>query len=308
VSFQHLKLIAVGLAVVLLLWGGSAVFSRGSDTVTGALTLPAVQAADVDSIMLGKGPEALVVAKQSATAWTVNGARAAPASVTDLFQALTERVRPELVAQEPSSFARLGVDSATGRSLRLVGGGKPVVELIVGVRANEFQSVYLRRPGDAHVYLWRGALASVVRRGVDDWRDKRIAALEPDSIGALDVQRGTNRYTVQREGKRWLLNGGASDSAAVAQYLGRVKTITAAGFATPKEVDSTRAQRPSRRLTVRGRHGVLLTLAFDSTPSGFVVRHLAGIGGEGATVYRMNLWDVDGLTPASRALAHPASH
>jgi hypothetical protein len=308
VSFQHLKLIAVGLAVVLLLWGGSAVFSRGSDTVTGALTLPAVQAADVDSIMLGKGPEALVVAKQSATAWTVNGARAAPASVTDLFQALTERVRPELVAQEPSSFARLGVDSATGRSLRLVGGGKPVVALIVGVRANEFQSVYLRRPGDAHVYLWRGALASVVRRGVDDWRDKRIAALEPDSIGALDVQRGTNRYTVQREGKRWLLNGGASDSAAVAQYLGRVKTITAAGFATPKEVDSTRAQRPSRRLTVRGRHGVLLTLAFDSTPSGFVVRHLAGVGGEGATVYRMNLWDVDGLTPASRALAHPASH
>jgi hypothetical protein len=94
----------------------------------------------------------------------------------------------------------------------------------------------------------------------------------------------------------------------VAQYLGRVKTITAAGFATPKEVDATRAQRPSRRLTVRGRHGVLLTLAFDSTPSGFVVRHLAGVGGEGATVYRMNLWDVDGLTPASRALAHPASH
>jgi len=303
-----LKLIAIGLAVLLLLWGGSAVFSRGSDTVTGTLALPALQAADVDSIMLGRGPEALVIAKQSAAGWTVNGARAAPASVNDLFQALTDKVHPELIAQDASSFARLQVDSATGRPLRLGGGGKPVLELIIGVRANEFQSVYVRRPGDAHVYLWRGALASVVRRGADDWRDKRIAALEPDSIGALDVQRGTERYTVRRVGKTWVVNGAATDSAAVAQYLGRVTTITAAGFATAKEVDSTRALRPSRRLTVRGRQGVLLTLAFDSTALGFVVRHLAGLGGEGATVYRMNVWDVDGVTPASRSLVRPGSH
>jgi hypothetical protein len=158
------------------------------------------------------------------------------------------------------------------------------------------------------VYLWRGALASVVRRGADDWRDKRIAALEPDSIGALDVQRGTERYTVRRVGKTWVVNGAATDSAAVAQYLGRVRTITAAGFATAKEVDSTRALRPSRRLTVRGRQGVLLTLAFDSTASGFVVRHLAGLGGEGATVYRMNVWDVDAVTPATRSLVRPGSH
>jgi hypothetical protein len=302
-----LKLIAIGLAVLLLLWGGSAVFSRGSDTVTGALALPPLEAADADSIILGTGPEALVVAKQSATAWTVNGARAAPASVNDLFHALTGPAHPELVAQDASSFARLQVDSATGHSLRLVRGSKPVLELIVGVRANEFQSVYLRRPGDAHVYLWRGALASVVRRGADDWRDKRIAALEPDTIGALDVQRGTERYTVRRVGKTWVLDGAATDSAAVAQYVERVRTITAAGFATAKEVDSTRAHRPSRRLTVRGRQGVLLTLAFDSTASGFVVRHLAGVGGEGATVYRMNVWDVDGVTPASRALVRPGS-
>jgi len=105
-----------------------------------------------------------------------------------------------------------------------------------------------------------------------------------------------------------VVNGAATDSAAVAQYLGRVTTITAAGFATAKDVDSTRALRPSRRLTVRGRQGVLLTLAFDSTASGFVVRHLAGLGGEGATVYRMNVWDVDGVTPASRSLVRPGSH
>ena len=79
--------------------------------------------------------------------------------------------------------------------------------------------------------------------------------------------------------------------------------MTASGFATPREVDSTKAFRPKRRLVVRGSHqGVLLELGFDSIPSGYVVRHLAGVGGEGATVYRMNTWDVDGVTPTGESL------
>jgi len=71
-------------------------------------------------------------------------------------------------------------------------------------------------------------------------------------------------------------------------------------------VDSTRALRPKRRLGVRGARGVLLSLAFDSTATAFVVRHVGGAGGEGATVYRMNTWDVDGVTPASQSLEPPA--
>src|SRR5437899_1649716 len=76
----------------------------------------------------------------------------------------------------------------------------------------------------------------------------------------------------------------------------------AAGCATPKEVDSTRTLRPKRRLSVRGRRGVLLSLAFDSAATAFLVRHIGDPGGEAATVYRMNTWDVDGVTPASRSL------
>jgi hypothetical protein len=47
---------------------------------------------------------------------------------------------------------------------------------------------------------------------------------------------------------------------------------------------------------------VLVSLTFDSTATAFLVRHVAGAGGEGTTVYRMNTWDVDGMTPASRSL------
>jgi Domain of unknown function (DUF4340) len=305
-SAHSLKLIAAGLALLLLLWGASALLSRGSDSVRGSLDLHAPAMADVDAITIVKGADTIALARQSAppTAWTVNGHPAALASVTDLFQALRDTTPPELVAQDTSSFRRLQVDSAGGRWLRLRRSGKVQLELVVGGRGPDFESAYLRRPGDTRVYLWRGRLGSTVDRTLDDWRDKRIAALAPDSVAALEVVRGKERYALTRAGKAWKMNGAPVDSGAVARYLDRLKTITAAGFATQNEIDSTRAARPGRRLTVRGARGgsVLLSLAFDSTAGAFVVRHVAGTGGEGATVYRMNTWDVDGLTPTSRSL------
>ena len=302
-SAKHLRLIALGLVVLLLLWGGSELLSRGSDSVTGSLALPVLSDKDVDTISVVKGTDSVVIAKQSPTAWSVNGHPAALAAVGELFQVLADGARLELVAQAPSSFARLGVDSTTGHRLRLARAGKPPLELVVGTLATGFQGAYLRRPGDAHVYLRRGRLGFVVDRTVDGWRDKRIATLARDSIVALDVVRGKDRYAVRRAGARWTMNGQATDSAALGRYLDRLTTIAASGFATPVALDSVKA-RAVRRLTVRGVHGVLLTLAFDSTSSGFLVHHVAGAGGEGATMYLMTFWDVDGLTPASRSLLH----
>src|SRR5256884_275111 len=153
VSAKHLRLIALGLVVLLFLWGGSELLSRGSDSVTGSLALPALSVKDVDTISVVKGTDSIVIVKQSPTAWSVNGHRAALDAVGELFQVLADSARLELVAQAPSSFARLGVDSATGRWLRLARAGKPPLELIIGTHASGFQRAYLRPPGDAHVYL-----------------------------------------------------------------------------------------------------------------------------------------------------------
>src|SRR6266568_1376403 len=274
-SPTQLKAIAVSLAVLLLLWGGSELLSRGSDTTTGSLALPALAQADADTISIVSGPDSVLLAKQSSSAWTVNGHRAAPDEVHALFQALRDTVRPELVAQDSSSFARLGV----------------------------VQGAYVRRPGDTHVYLWRGRLGGLADRRADEWRDKRIAALEPDSIGEVDVERGKERYALRRRAGRWSVDGAAADSAAVARLLEKYRAITAMGFATRGAGDSTKARRPVRRLAIRdARGGMLLSLAFDSTTGSFLVRHVAGAGGEGPTVYRMSVWEVDGVTPVSRSL------
>lgn len=293
-SARQLKAIALGLAAILLLWGGSELLSRGSDSLTGSLALPTFAPTEVDTISLVKGSDSIVLVRQPPDTWRVNAHPAAPDAVIDLLHALRDSTRLELVAQDASSFSRLGVDSAGGRWLRVRSAAKPALALIVGGRGRDYESAYVRRPGDAHVYLWRTRLASLADRDVDGWRDKRIATLASDSILALEVARGKDRYTLERSGKTWLVNGRATDSAAVARYLDRLKTITATGFATPH--DSAAKARAVRRLVARGARGALASLVFDSTASGFLVRPAGGV------VYRMNAWDVDGITPASRSL------
>jgi len=304
-SAKHLRLVAAAFAVLLLLWGASELFSRGSDRITDTLSFPALAQGDVDTISVVKGADSIMLAKQSSTAWTVNGRRAAPDAVHDLLQALRDSVHPELVALDSSSFARLNVDAAAGRWLTFRGGGKPLLQLIVGARGTEYSSAYVRRAGDSRVYLWRGRLAQLADHTVDDWRDKRIAAVEPDSIALVRVERGQEPYTLTRDGKVWKLNGAATDSGAVARMLEKYRGVLATGFATAQQADSARRMRPTRRLTLRAARGTtLLALAFDSTAGGFWVSRTGGsaAGGEEGAFYRMNAWDVDGLTPASSTL------
>src|SRR5438445_133669 len=148
--------------------------------------------------------------------------------------------------------------------------GAALVELITGQNGPAFGTLYVRKPGDTRVFLWRGRSLPGPTNRVDDWRDKRIAGVEPDSVRALEIARGKERYALERRDRRWTLAGrGPADSAAVTRLLEHYRSLAAVGFATPQQADSLRARRPSRRATLRGPGGrVLLALAFDSTASG----------------------------------------
>src|SRR2546427_771253 len=169
-------------------------------------------------------------------------------------------------------------------------------ELITGQNGPAFGTLYVRKPGDTRVFLWRGRSLPGPTSRVDDWRDKRIAGVEPDSVRALEIARGKERYALERRDRRWTLAGrGPADSAAVTRLLEHYRSLAAVGFATPQQADSLRARRPSRRATLRGPGGrVLLALAFDSTASG-TWGHRAE--GHPRTVYPLQPLTLGQLTP-----------
>jgi hypothetical protein len=295
----QLKAIAIGVGLLVMLWGATEMLSRRSEPVAPAPRLPRLAATDVDTIAIMRGVDTVILAKQSPGKWTVNGFAAETSGVNELLQAVRDSGTPELVAHDPSSFARMGVDTA-GRVVRFVGSGKTLATLFVGERSPAPDAFYLRLPGDRHVYLWHGRLAELATRPVDTWRDHTIAAVAPDSIAEVEIQRGGTRLLLRKQGIKWTLAGGIPvDSAAAGRLVESLQNIRATGFATPRQVDSLRSARPSRSVVVRnpGRRE-LLALAFDSAAGGFWVRRES-------TVSRMDSWHVDQLTPTEAVLAPP---
>jgi hypothetical protein len=311
-SKQLLRLAAVLLGV-LVLWGAVALASRRSDGPSERdRIVPRIDSATIDTIALvGPGDTAIITRTGGGTAaWQVNGHPADPQVMSQLLKVLADSgAMAELVARNPASHARFRVTEDSGRRVRAIQQGRPLIDLIAGKRTNEGDGLYLRRAGAPEVYVVRGDLATALARPRDEWRNHTIATVTPDSVGSIEVRRGSRSYTLRRKGTGWAFASGApADSGAVATMLGDYRTVKAAGFATKAQQDSLRfrkSRRQARLLDRRG--GQLLSLVFDSTASGIWVRADRQTGGraDGKTseqIFRLDTWTADRLTPADSSL------
>ncbi|MBX6332085.1 MAG: DUF4340 domain-containing protein [Gemmatimonadaceae bacterium] len=288
------------LLAALILWGALALGRRPESDRGGRLALPKIDTTTVDTVALTKGSDTAVLARTPRGTWTVNGHPASPMLVHSLLTALTDTSAwSELVAEQPSSYARLGVNADSARRVRVQARGRTMLDLTVGNHTSDYSGVFVRRTDGRPVYALHGGLGDAVSHDAADWRDKRIATVAPESVTTVEVQRGKARYTLQRNGTTWTLgSAGAADSAAVASLLDAYHDLVATSIATPAQADSAHFTHPTRHARLMGKGGApLASLAFDSTANAVWVR--ADTGG---TVYRIDHWMLDRLTPAESTL------
>jgi hypothetical protein len=230
----------------------------------------------------------------------VNGRPASSSLVHDLLGALSDTsASSELVPQSKSSHERLGVSADSGRHVRVAARGKTVLDAVAGKRTPDFNGVYVKLANQDAVYAWRGsALGEAVTRSADDWRDKRVIAVAPESVAVIELRRGTRTYTLTRDSTRWTLGGTAADSLAVAGLLDQYRALDAAGFATAAQMDSANFTEPFAGIRLLAKGGRALgALPFDSTASGVWTRVDSA-----ATVYRLDPWRLPQLVPADSTL------
>lgn len=298
-SKLQLQRIAIVLGVALALWGFAEILSGGSDVITGEFSLP--NASSADTIEFRSDSEIVRLTRISPTEWEVNGFEASQSAIGDLVRAFSDAgSRSELVAQSPTSHLRMGVDSIDGRLVRVIAGERTLAEFFVGKVGRVFQSAYVRNVGDDDVYFLRNSrLRSLVTRRVEDWRERQIAAVNPDSVSRADVRRGRMRYALIRTDSGWTLgDGAAADSAAVRRMLERYRSFRALGFATPEEADSADFDLPDIEVSLMGTVGdTLAALVFDSTDADYFVRHLGG-----GTIYTVGSFTINQLAPADSTL------
>jgi hypothetical protein len=301
-SPKQLARVAMVLVALLLLWGAASLARRGSHgrSESDRFALGAIPRDSVDSIIIQRAADTARLARVDSATWTVNGHRASKDAVQDILAALGDSARrTELAGGRTTSHAGFGVDSTKGARIRIVRGDSTVADLVQGNRGPGLEGGYFRLASDSAVYLVAGNLAQALEQTSDELRDKRIAGVSADSIARIEVARGRRSYTLRRDGAGWTLaNGGRADSTAVVDLLSSYGHVEAAGFATRAQADSAKFARPDRRVALlRADGSPLLTLAFDSTATGFWVR-----GGEDSTVYRLDNWSADRLAPSESTL------
>jgi hypothetical protein len=298
---KQLARLALVLGALLLLWGAASLARRGSrgPSESDRFAIPAVARDSADSVIITRPADTMVLARHESTAWMVNGHPASQSAIQELFTALADTARrTELVAGRAASHSALGVDSAKGTRVRIVRGDSTVAELVQGNRGPSLDGGYFRAAGDSAVYLVGGNLAQVLERSQDEWRDRGVAEVAADSVARIEISRGKRSYVVRRDGAGWVLGSGPADSAAVAGLLADYRRVEAAGFATVAQADSASFARPDRRAALLRADGTpLVTLALDSTANGFWLR-----AGKDSTVYRVDTWFADRLTPADSTL------
>ena len=307
-SKQLLRLAAV-LALVLVLWGAVALASRrGSDDRS---IIPQLDTSKIDTVAITAPGDTAVLVRtgDKKIPWRVNGHPADTQVVKELLTGLADpNARSELVAQNPGSHGRLQVTDDSGKRVRVVEEGRTHLTLVAGKPATGGEGVYVRRAGEPAVYVIGGDLARAITRRGDEWRNHMISGVLPDSVGSIEIRRGSRSYMLRRKGTGWVFaTGAAADSAAVAGLLGSYREIRADGFGTKTQLDSLRFAKPRRSTRLLRRDGApLLSLAFDSIASGLWVR-LTKVGqqtdgSKDAEVFRLESWTADQLTPADSSL------
>jgi hypothetical protein len=256
---------------------------------------------DVDTIHVSRTGDTIILVKRAAGDWTVNGHKASPTEMTGFFQALADSQPPTVAAESKAVHQRMGVADSGSRKLRIVGKGKPLADLLIGERGRDYQSSYVRKPGEDRVYLYPGRLASFVDRAVDDWRDHRMATVTPEKVARLDIQRRAWRYSLARKDGVWQHAGGKPiDTTAVRRLLDRFNPLTATGFATAAQADSANFRNPDMRVTLLGPSGdSLAALVFDSVSTGYYVKEARDPAN---VVFRTGVWVADEIAPADSTL------
>lgn len=290
---KQLKVIAIVLVVALALWGVSELVSGRSDKTAGERVFAGLDLASIDSFVITRKTDTLHFVKRPSL-WTVNGHLASGLEMDGFFKQLADTTPTEVAAENSASHQRMGVDSIVSRRLQIYAGGQVKSDIFVGERGPDYQSSYVRRPGEARVSLRYGPFAGFVDRAVDDWREKRMANVPPDSVARVDVTRKHRRYSIVKKDGTWqFADGKAVDTAAVSRFLKGLHPLTATGIAAPADVKNVRFTTPDARVVLKGAGGqTLVNLVADSMPNGYWVQ-----ADSGGPVYRNGVWIADEMAP-----------
>jgi hypothetical protein len=205
-----------------VLWVVATLVSRagdGSIAGTGDLAdfFEGVDAASATSVRILRPGDTISLSLDGGI-WHVNGFRADSGSVARLFQTLQEARMGGLVATNPANHERMGVSADSATTLEVAVGGSTRT-LLFGDEGPRPGSIYARAVSSDEVHLVQAALWNHLRRQLDDWRNRRMLAIDTTRVARIAVERDDDAYALVRADTLWTFADGSPTRASQVRSL-----------------------------------------------------------------------------------------
>jgi len=215
-SARTLKQLVGALLVVAISWGLASLFSRGggdSMAATGEIAtfFDGVNESSISAVRMAGEAEDIELLP-SGDSWTVNGWAIDSGSVTRFFDTLEEAQVGDLVATNAANHRRMGIamDNASQIELEVDGSSRM---LLIGDQGPRFSTSYIRLPEADQVYLLESTLSTHMARNLDDWRNRKMIAIDTSRVDRIDVERDGDVFTLVRGDMAWAFEDGSPVNA-----------------------------------------------------------------------------------------------
>jgi len=220
-SARTLKRLMGLLAAVFGLWLVASLVPRGGGSADAPAALGGVfEGVDAGSVTAVRfiRVEDTIELRPEAGSWRVNGWQADSGSVARFFDAVAATSVGDLMATNPENHARMGVAGDSARTLEIEVGDSTRA-LLVGNGGPRPSTAYVRLPGQDEVYLLEGGLRAHLTRRLDDWRNRRLLAIDTSRVDRIRVERDEDTFTVLRGDSVWAFEDGSEAVASQVQSI-----------------------------------------------------------------------------------------
>jgi hypothetical protein len=210
------------------------VFQRPGETSSSGrldVSLAQFDSAAIDRIEITSSTGSVTLAREGGR-WMLQFPIRYPADESAVREAVGKAGRMELknlVSSNPDKQHIFQVDS-TGTLVRFFDRGAERAVFRVGKVGRSFRDTYVRGEGSNNVYLADGIITPIFDRKPDDWRDKRVFAVDQDDIRNVRFRYGDTTFTLSLQDSVWLVDESPANSATVTSFLGSVSTLRADTF------------------------------------------------------------------------------
>lgn len=217
------------------------------EVITADINWNQFSAESINTISMKTSEKENILQKQDQQ-WMINEFLASSSEVESFFTELTSTTISEIASKNPSNHAKLGVTPQTGVLLTL----DQDQSFFVGNSGYQYNTFFVRKSDEDHVYLAEGSLGTKLRQSLDHWRDKTIVSITPEQVQRIEFAGDDDLLVLtQREDGTWKDEAErAVQASVIADFFTSLSPLEAIGFLTPDEQQEFQDE-PTGKVTIR---------------------------------------------------------